>query len=432
MAIKTDESENSVDSDSSSSSSSAIKTAIASTAGAAVIGTIASNIEKDEKLPSTDEVVVAKTPDVIVAVDAVVTDIEEATTQVQTEVGEEIKIEESVADIELPKMDAQDKISEIVDAKVDTEFEIVDAKIDTELDKVIEAGAEVSSPETSNSEDSIPPTRNDKGFDDISNIISGRATILPTTDIDREDVSDLDVAGENKIDADASVNSSNKSDNDALSLSDMAKTTAVAVGAGVVAKAGVDVLAAQTEKDDVQQETLPDITNSKSAVDLVAHKASETMSDTEEKLETAFTEKLDKLINDEVALNLIEDKETVTKEISIDTDINIEQTDLVDEKSRDADASVDLSNKNDNDALSLSDMAKTVAVAVGAGVVAKAGAEILDSKKSISEEVDTSEQTSGATTATTKVNQKLTDTEGNSLGTGFRRRNMRRFRSTRR
>ena len=534
MAVKIDENKNNVDSDSSSSSSNssnAIKTAVASTAAAATIGTMVSDLEKDEKLPSTDELAL-KTPDVMDKVDPIVdptvTDIEEGIAHVQTKIVDEIKTEESVVDIESPKIDVQDKISAMVDTKADTE-----------LDKLRETDAEAEI-ERSNLENNPPPKNNDKGFDDISNIISGRASILSTKD--NTEIEQTNLVDEKNQNIEASVDSDDSSDNNASSLSDMAKTATVVAGAAVVAKAGMDSLDAQTaDKDNIQQENLPDNDNStvdliankadessgimsdteekleeaftekldqlthdevaiedKETVDLVANKADESsgiMSDAEEKLEEAFTEKLDQLTHDEVALDAIEDKETVdlvtdkadeASDIMSDAEEKLEVafTEKLDQLTNNDVALDPIENddSSDNNAPFLSDMAKTATVVAGATVVAKASMDSLESQtadkdniqqetladitndKSIVDPVvneankaseimsDTEEKLEVAFTEKLdkltndevaldstedqgqidETNQELTDTDKNSLGVVFSRRNMRRFRSARR
>ena len=526
MAVKIDENKNNLDSNSSSSSSSALKTVVASTAGAAAIGAMVSDLEKDEKL---------QTPEVMDKVDSIVDptarDIEEGIAHVQTKIVDEIKTEESVVDIESPKIDVQDKISAMVDTKADTE-----------LDKLRETDAEAEI-ERSNLENNPPPKNNDKGFDDISNIISGRASILSTKD--NTEIEQTNLVDEKNQNIEASVDSDDSSDNNASSLSDMAKTATVVAGAAVVAKAGMDSLDAQTaDKDNIQQENLPD--NDNSTVDLIANKADESsgiMSDTEEKLEEAFTEKLDQLTHDEVALDAIEDKETVDlvankadessgimsdaeekleeaftekldqlthDEVALDAIEDKETVDLVTDKADEAsdimsDAEekleeaftekldqltnndvaldpIENDDSSDNNAPFLSDMAKTATVVAGATVVAKASMDSLESQtadkdniqqetladitndKSIVDPVvneankaseimsETEEKLEVAFTEKLdkltndevaldstedqgqidETNQELTDTDKNSLGVVFSRRNMRRFRSARR
>ena len=512
MAVKIDENKNNLDSNSSSSSSSALKTAVASTAGAAAIGAMVSDLEKDEKL---------QTPEVMDKVDSIVDstarDIEEGIAQVQTKVIDEIKPVESIVEIE-------------------------SSKADTELDKLRETEAEAEI-ERSNLENNPPPKNNDKGFDDISNIISGRASILSTKD--NTEIEQTNLVDEKNQNIEASVDSDDSSDNNASSLSDMAKTATVVAGAAVVAKAGMDSLDAQTaDKDNIQQENLPD--NDNSTVDLIANKADESsgiMSDTEEKLEVAFTEKLDQLNHNEIALDSIEDNEMpdliankadkpsgimsdaeeklevaftekldqlTHDEVALDAIEDKETVDLVTDKADEAsdimsDAEeklevaftekldqltnndvaldpIENDDSSDNNAPSLSDMAKTATVVAGATVVAKASMDSLESQtadkdniqqetladitndKSIVDPVvneankaseimsDTEEKLEVAFTEKLdkltndkvaldstedqgqidETNQELTDTEKNSLGVVFSRRNMRRFRSARR
>ena len=278
-------------------------------------------------------------------------------------------------------------------------------------------------------------THDDVALDSVEN----KETVAKDMNIDTG-VEQTDLVDEKSQDIDASVDSSDSSDNHAPSLSDMAKTAAVAVGTSVAAKVRMDVLDAQTDKDNVQKETLADITSGESTVDLVANeenKASETMSDTEEKLEVAFTEKLDKLTDDEGALDPIEAKETVdlvaskadeASEIMHGTEEKLEEafTEKLDKLTDDEGALNPIEAKETVDLVaSKADEASEIMN----GTEEKL--EVAFTEK-LDKLTDDKEIVELATNKANEASEKMSGTEENSLGVVFRRRNMRRFRSLRR
>lgn len=162
-SLKTNSDKNIIDSEpvSDASSASVVKTAVASVASAAVIAGMTSSKE-DEKSSSINDAL-TNAPDIITK------DLEEKVNDVVIESKKGIEIEEATADIEASPTEVQNKSLEVSDA---------------EIDNIPDTGSETSSV------DSMPAKVSNKGFDEISDIISGKVDINNTPDDEEQGTSE--------------------------------------------------------------------------------------------------------------------------------------------------------------------------------------------------------------------------------------------------
>jgi hypothetical protein len=450
------------------SSSSVIKTAVRKTAvrKTAVISTAgATGAVAIGEMASSDEI---KKPFIV---DDASSDTAEKT---------EAKVADAVADIKgdlSAKADTQvvDAVVEIEPATTDikesstakVDIEVADAVVDIETTTAVVKEAPTAKVDT----EVADLEESSEGFDKLANIISGRAEILSSEVEDTVSPSDLSVTVKS---TDSNLETITNLDDGISLLYDAAKVAVVAkVGADIIEQNDIQKTvdkAVKTVVNDDSEEATKRVSNTtdtaveekqeemepivaiagarivgkvssdllgggnkdtselaKDATPLIkAMNTEESTATFEEKaLEEKFAEKLAEVSGDDLVVDkMTENTESFVKE----------STDATSEKLEEKLNMLSSSNVNDSDhtddkSSSLLDIAKTAVVATATGVVTKVGADIIGNKKANSGDVNTTSKEAE------KDEQEVPLTKDTSLdvkGTIFRRRNVRRFRSSRR
>ena len=431
-----------------SNSSRVIKTALISTASAAVVAKMASS--DDVEKPSVVGAVSVDKVDV--KTENAVVDIKE-TSIVQDSISD--KIDSEVADIVALKTDVQTDITANIDTKVDAVVEIETVtkdisdnrseKFDTEVINTItdiettntknDLTAKVADMEIANTEIKSNPTEktrsqvvdisenieetkaenidilkdSSKGFDELSDIISGKSGILPKEGADGVASSDLETVAVKNIEDNLEI--ANDLD-DAIPSLDIAKTAVATAGAGIIAKVGADLIDDRDTRENSFHEVADNVVktevsdDSEEKMDSVANQVDEVITKvTTEVVDNKTIKEEAKEVLSDTADTIIEEQQK-TIESTVDTSVGEkiktavssgatdEITEKVDSKLEEVVGSLEKAVNNivkddDSESSSLADIAQVAVATAGVGIVGKAGADLLkEDNKEVSEVVE--------------------------------------------